>query len=181
MKLNRGKLVILVMVFLGCATGVLSISYHHGLSRRSIAWWGPEQIELIAQAPHVEAMRIFPAGSSDAPSGIVGYTGADRKIVDALPGVDHLRHGLLEDANFRWQDSTNSEQASGDSPISTAPVWAYALLFTDRDKQLWVLFDAEGTRLGRSDRDATLPIAEHSRGWQEFFREQFSAAGGRGR
>src|ERR1700693_5807397 len=38
--MHRGKLVILLMVVVGCAMGGISVAFHHWLARRAIAWWG---------------------------------------------------------------------------------------------------------------------------------------------
>src|SRR5947209_7818911 len=64
-NMHRGKLVILLMVVVGCAMGGMSIAFHHWLARRAIAWWGRANVELITEAPRVDAIRLRSAAASE--------------------------------------------------------------------------------------------------------------------
>ncbi|HEV2971663.1 MAG TPA: hypothetical protein VGY55_16925 [Pirellulales bacterium] len=164
--MHRGKLVILLMVLVGCAMGGLSIAYHHGLARRAIAWWGSDNVELIADAPRVAAVELRPASQADssetAAIGSRRYVISRRTDVANAEGIDHLRHELLDDRNFVWQASSAGE-----------PTWRFGLEFQNAGRSLIVAFDASGRLVGRSDGGEVLAIAPLVTGWRDFFAEQF--------
>lgn len=168
--MNRGKLVIALMVVIGVAMGAVTVVHHYLVSRRAIAWWGPAQATLIAAAPSVEAARIVGPDSGESASAreLGGLRLVDLHRLDGLPGIDHLRRGLVDDANFVWP----SDAGASDSGVkASAGDWAYAWIFTDNGRQLVVLFNADATRVGRVGSDRTLTITQPARGWQEFLSE----------
>jgi hypothetical protein len=168
--MHRGKLVILLMVLVGCAMGGLSIAYHHGLARRAIAWWGSDKVELITRAPQVAALELRPAGQADTSDAVaIGggrYGISQRRDVTNAEGIDHLRHELLDDRNFVWRASPADETA-----------WRYGLEFRDGERFLIVAFDAGGRIVGRSDGGEVLTVAPLVSGWHDFFAEQFNLSG----
>jgi hypothetical protein len=163
-----GKLVILLAVLAGLALGGLSVVYHHGLSRRAIDWWGADNIDLIANAPRVETLKLSRgerAGSDGVTVAGKRYHVVRQNVVTQWPGIDHVRHGLLEDVNFKWE---NQSPPFGDIE------WTYALAFLDGPRRLLVVFNRDGY-LARLDRKETLAIAPKATGWREFFAEQEQA------
>jgi hypothetical protein len=171
--MHRGKIVILLMVLIGCAMGGISVAFHHWLARRTIAWWGRDNVELITEAPRVDALRLAPATESDQGEtlaiGALRYRVVERKNVTGVMGLNHLRNSLLEDAHFHW-----------DEPRATnlIPKWAFALEFIAMPRRLTVLFDRDG-HVGRSDTAQILSITPIATGWSEFFAEQEVAGGNR--
>jgi hypothetical protein len=165
-----GKLVILLAALVGLTLGGLSVAYHHWLARRAIAWWGADNIELIAHAPRVEALQLSRGDGAEVDRvTIVGveYRIVRRNDVTQWPGIDHVRHGLLEDVNFNWENQP---------PPFDHIEWTSALEFIDGQRQLAVVFNRDGY-LGRSDGIETLAIAPKATGWREFFAEQEQAQG----
>ena len=96
----------------------------------------------------------------------VRYEIVERKDVAAAEGIDHVRHGLLDDGNFVW-----------DRHFADKPRWQFGLEFSDgppeRPQRLIVVFSIDDQRIRRSDSGATLAISPIATGWQEFFADQF--------
>ncbi len=163
----QGKTIILLAALVGLGLGALSVIYHHSLARQAIAWWGPAAMELIAYAPRVDALKVSPThGDANAEAESVTidsqrYRVERRQDVTKWPGIDHVRHGLLQDVNFNWD---NAPPRFGD--IS----WKYALEFNDGDRRLIVVFSPDGY-LGQSDQTNALTVAPKATGWREFFSE----------
>jgi hypothetical protein len=163
----QGKTIILLAATIGLGLGALSVVYHHSLGRRAIGWWGPADMELIAYAPRVNALTISPTqGDVNAEGESVTidsqkYRVERRQDVAQWPGIDHVRHGLLQDVNFNWD---------GKSRRSNDINWKYALEIIDGDRRLTVVFSQDGY-LGRSDQTDTLTVAPKATGWREFFSE----------
>jgi hypothetical protein len=171
--MDRGKLAILLMVTLACGLGLTSVVYHHWASHGVLAWWGGDMARLIADAPRVEALRLQTLDKTDsavtADKLVVDgrqYVVSQRKDVTAAIGLDHLRRGLLDDANFSWSAP----------PPASAPRWSDALVFSDGARQIVIVFDLTNRRLGRADSSTTLAIDQIATGWEEFFADQFPAA-----
>jgi len=170
--MDRSKLAILLMVLLACGLGLTSVVYHHWASHGVLAWWGGDMARLIADAPRVEALRLEPLEKPDsaatADTLVVDgrqYAVAQRKDVTTAIGLDHLRRGLLDDANFSWS-----------APSPATPVrWSDALVFSDGARRIVVVFDLTDRRLGRADASSSLAIDQIATGWEEFFADQFLA------
>jgi hypothetical protein len=164
--MHRGKLVILLMVVIGCAMGGISIAFHHWLARRAIAWWGRDNIGLITEAPRVNAIKLRQAGTSESGEVVTidgeRYQITERKDVGGAEGIDHLRHGLVEDGNFDWKKRLPGKP------------WQYGLEFQNGNQRLIVVFNLKEQCIGRSDSGATLPIAPVATGWSEYFAAQFT-------
>ena len=171
--MDRSKLAILLMVVLACGLGLTSVVYHHWASHGVLAWWGGDMARLIADAPRVEALRLQPSEKpdSDPTADRLDVNGrqfvvSQRKDVTTAIGLDHLRRGLLDDANFSWSAP----------PPASAPHWSDALVFSDGARRIVVVFDLTNRRLGRADSSTTLAIDQIATGWEEFFADQFPAA-----
>ncbi len=168
--MNQGRVIILGMLFLGCAVGGLSVWLHHEMSRRPLGWWSSDARELIQTAPRVDALRLAapPATGEDVLTiGSERYAVVSRiQNLQDVDGMSHLRDALLEDANFDWTAT----------PPAKPPQWQYGLELRDGGRRLTVVFDFNAGALGSTDSDRTLKIAKVAQGWQEFFAERFPAA-----
>ncbi|HKD37948.1 MAG TPA: hypothetical protein VKB78_14145 [Pirellulales bacterium] len=165
--MHRGKLVILLMVAVGCLLGGIAVAFHHWVARRAIAWWGRDDVALITEAPRVDALRLAPAMATiDGETVVISgerYRIVERKDVTAVEGINHLRNSLLVDAHFNWDQPPAA---------SARPAWAFAFEFIDGSKRLVVAFGHDN-HVGRSDSDQILTITPVATGWSEFFAEQF--------
>lgn len=103
------------MLALGMALAVFGVWYQWGQTRRCLAFYGSEAAHRIQVAPRVELWRLDPAGAAVRPE-------SDRCTdVSRARGLVHLRRGLVEDANFAWDETP--------APVRPAP--AIVLAFFD--------------------------------------------------
>lgn len=101
------------MLALGLALATFAVVWQWGQTRRCLSFYGSEAAHRIQSAPRVELWRLDPAGRIPPPE--------DARIdISQARGVVHLRHGLVEDANFAW-----------DARPGPGPAPAIALAFFD--------------------------------------------------
>ncbi len=102
----------LIVIALGAAA--FAVWFQWRQTRRCLAFYGPDVARAIQQAPRVELWRLAVA---PPPRGIVA---ASRVDVSHAPGIVHLRHGLVEDANFTWEPhgSARVDAAAWDGAIA---------------------------------------------------------------
>jgi len=104
------------MIALGVVLAAFASWYQWSQTRRCLAFYGGEAARRIQVAPRVELWRLEPAGPVERPEP------ARRSDISSSKGLVHLRHGLVEDANFTW-DLT---------PAPGRPAPTAALAFFDR-------------------------------------------------
>ena len=122
--MHRGKLVILLMIVVGCLFGVVAVAFHYFMARRAIAWWRHDDVALITEAPRVDALRLAPATAMDGETIAIGgerFRVVDRKDVTAAEGMNHLRNSLLVDAHFDWNGPPlTGADRHGNSPLNSS-------------------------------------------------------------
>lgn len=117
---HSGAGLVVSLLLLGVAAATLAIVFQRGQTRRCLAFYGPDVARRVASAPVVEAWWL---ASGDAE----GRLEPDARIdVSKAPGLVHLRRGLVEDANFRWD--ADAGPVAGELP---AERWDVALVFSD--------------------------------------------------
>jgi hypothetical protein len=133
--------IILVTVGLGVAMAGGAWWYRWQQSRRAAAFWG-EEVGLLTNAPNVEFVKF----GGDGEEKIAGRPVENSIDLSQKPGLIHLRFVFAEDVNFEW-DKQRRETVGDAAP------WAYALRFSEGDRQLVVLFPAEFDLLGKLEGD----------------------------
>lgn len=108
---------------LGLAVGLalFAVWFQWGQTRRCLAFFGPAAARRIQSAPRVELWSLR------ADDGIVRRIAS--RDVSRAAGLVHLRRGLVEDVNYRW-----------DLPAATPPtrrldsgIWDEAIAFRDEE------------------------------------------------
>ena len=117
---GSGARLVIGLLLLGITAGVVGIWYQRGQTQRCLAFYGPEAARMVTSAPVVEVWALAPA----AESGVL--VALERADVSQAPGLVHLRRGLVEDANFRWQGRPST--GAGRLPAES---WDRALVFAD--------------------------------------------------
>lgn len=102
------------MVALGVALAAFAVLWQWGQTRRCLSFYGSEAAHRIQSAPRVELWRLDPAARIPPPDDA-------RTDISQARGLVHLRHGLVEDANFAW-----------DVQPGPGPAPAFALAFFER-------------------------------------------------
>lgn len=110
-----GVWLVVGMLALGAALAVFAVWFQWGQTRRCLNFYGSEAAHRIQVAPRVELWRFDSDGQTSR------REPARRVDISTSKGLVHLRHGLVEDANFAWD--------SPPAPVGPAP--AVALAFFD--------------------------------------------------
>jgi hypothetical protein len=187
--MNRGKLVIVIILGVALFAAGFSTWYHYRGQHRAISFWAANTAVLIAEAPQV---RVFQLGESSAvseesgaadepgtppdgadaesqPPAVVEFGGLDWKVVSSKDarsarGGNNVRRALVIDTTFDWKGPPSEE----------APHWQYALAVNDGRYWATILFDFESRRvaLAGGKKTALLDPAANA-DFQQFFAEQF--------
>ena len=107
-----GAWVVAAMLGLGVALAVFALWFQWRQTRRCLAFYGSEAAHRIQVAPRVELWCANPAGVVTRPAP------EHRLDISTARGLVHLRHGLVEDANFAWGDA--APEAGDDPTIALA-------------------------------------------------------------
>lgn len=90
-----GTRLVLAMVGLAAALAGFAIWFQWRQTHRCLDFYGPTVARAIQTAARVEVWNLRASGDRVQAVG--------RRDVSRAAGLVHLRHGLVEDANFAWQ------------------------------------------------------------------------------
>ncbi len=183
MKTIKGSTLILTVLAVAIALAGFNVWYQRFLTHRTQLLWGNEVSILIAAAPHAQLLRLGPAAQAPEDDvNTVSIGGVSWPIVDSRvmasdippmgsPGFSNLRHSLRQDASYVWDERAESD----------APLWRYALRFSDKSKQgkqsAAVLFFSDCGRIGRTDgKSGGQLIARIADGLLKFAEQKFAEA-----
>lgn len=161
-----GTRLVLGLVLLALGLAVFAVWFQWGQTRRCLAFYGTVAARSIQVAPRVELWSL--AADRD------GVRATKRLDISRAAGLVHLRRGLIEDVNFRW-DANFRRPAGGDAAGGRLPTesWDEAIaFFTGEDATTAtavIAFDLDEpgsvTVVGRSGRITLGPIAPGLRKW----------------
>jgi hypothetical protein len=139
MRLRSGQWVILGMFGCALAAALFGMWFRYQSTRRSLEFWGAPAAVLIARAPQIEVLQFDPPleAAGPLPVDTLRTQAADSEVVAASPGMANVRHAFIDDSSFDW-----------DEPAAESPAWAYALVFSDGDRQAAILYDPAAGVLG---------------------------------
>jgi hypothetical protein len=177
--MNRGTVLILLMISAGVAAGVLKVLQQHRHMDQVLASLSPRVVRLVAEASQAEAIQIQPQAAEQSKSRsatlkIAGqiYQIVDRKSVVGAKGFADVRDRLVADESYNWPPSG----AEGGTLK-----WLYVLRFTDEDGHVDLAFSIPNQRhasiklLGDGPTLDAHPIAD---GLATFFAAQFEETAG---
>lgn len=155
-----GSRLVLGLVLLAIGLAVFAVWFQWGQTRRCLAFYGAVAARSIQAAPRVELWSL-----AAEPDGVRATTRLD---ISRAPGLVHLRRGLIEDVNFRWQGG--GDAASGRLPAES---WDEAIAFFAGEDATTatavIAFDLDEpgsvTVVGRRGRIVLGPIAPGLRKW----------------
>ncbi|HVX16100.1 MAG TPA: hypothetical protein VHC22_33250 [Pirellulales bacterium] len=131
-----GRYVLLAVFGLGLAGAGGGWWYQHSLQRHPLQLWGGDAARLILRANNAELCRLGRAVELVPPGAIVAEGEPYRvdKCVDAarIPGFLHLRHSLVNDYSFDWNDAD-----------TVGHDWGFALRFREGEQSATVLLSAD--------------------------------------
>lgn len=152
--MQRGKIVILVMVAVAIALASFAWWHRYQQGRRSLQLWGTQSAQLIRHARHVELLTLGTAPPRDGEESLeiegrqVGIV--KREDISATRGLVHARHVLIEDASFDW-DRTAAD-CGGD--------WSYALQFSEGKEKVTLALDLKCGRALLLEKQTDVRIIE---------------------
>lgn len=160
-----GTRLVLGLVFLALGLAGFAVWFQWGQTRRCLAFYGPAVARAIQAAPRVELWSL----AADR----AGVRATPRLEISRAAGLVHLRRGLLEDVNFRW-DATDGRLPPG--------AWDEAIAFFATAEASTpaavVAFDLDepgfATVVGRPGRIILGPIAPGLRKWISATKSGFS-------
>jgi hypothetical protein len=172
-----GTRLVLGLVLAGVGLALFAVWFQWGQTRRCLDFFGSAAARRIQAAPRVELWSL----AADGPA----VRAVRRLDVSRAPGLVHLRRGLIEDVNYRWEQA--GSQAAARLP---ADAWDHAIAFFDApggDLPVTVVaFDVDGpdgsgrqpaaTVVGRPGRVALGPLAPGLRQWIEATKTGFQPA-----
>jgi hypothetical protein len=153
--MNAGKWLIVGILTLALAAGVASWTLRYYRTDGVQAFWGKQTLDLIANAPEVDALRFQP----DQP--------AERRRATVAKGMLNMRYMLGSDFAYGWE-------RLGSEDIK-APRDAWGLEFRRGKESFQIRFNSNCTyaRDPGSAKDITLvPAAAES--LRSFFEERFA-------
>ena len=172
--LASGRNVALLMLALGVAAALFAGWFYFTLQRRPLAFWGPDVARQLLRARRVVAMQLVPraAGPREtADDETVIYAGqryevVGRRDVSEAPGFTHVRHSLLNDAAFSWDEPVDGNDAA----------YRYALRFEGEDGRATLLLDAQCRQVAVVETGRRAVIEPVSKPICDFLQEQFARA-----
>ena len=173
---GRGRLLVVGLLVLGLAAAATGIWFQWGQTRRCLAFYGPAAARRISVAPRVELWTLRPGAGP-------GRLAAVKRLdVSNARGIVHLRRGLVEDANVRWDDGAAATRLPDGA-------WDVALAFFDRPDAsaaatvLAIDFDEHGGSLTVVGRPGRIGLGRIERGlkrWLEATRQDSGHGSGPG-
>ena len=149
------------LVILGIALASFAIWFQRHQTRRCLELYGSSVARRIQTAPRVELWEPLP-GSDPGNTGGIGepaprFGAARRFDVSRARGLVHLRRGLVEDANFDWNNSGPSGPwdaalAFYDGPDDAEPAAVLAFDFDSAGGTLTLLGGGKPVGLGRLEK-----------------------------
>lgn len=111
---GAGRWLVIGLVGLAVAGAGFAVWFQWRQTRRCLGFYGPHVARSVQAAPRVELWELVAGPDGRIVRGRV-------QDVSVAPGLVHLRHGLVEDANFDW--------APADGSRLPASAWDVALAF----------------------------------------------------
>ena len=115
----KGSALVLGILLLAAGLGAFAVWFQWGQTRRCLAFLGPVAARRIQLAPQVELWMLAADGTT--------IRAIERLDVSQAPGLVHLRRGLSEDVNYRWEGPVS---AGAEPPLSPSS-WDVAFAFFD--------------------------------------------------
>jgi hypothetical protein len=173
--MNRGKILIFLMIAVGVAAGTLKIWKQHRHMDQVLANLSSDVVRLIAEAPRAELLRVkFVSNgeSSTAQETIEDdgylYEVVGRKDLIGVKGFPDVRDRLVDDKSY------NSWKVLLEPGPS---YWQYVLVFRDGDRQARLAFcitDGRRALIKLLDKGPYFAADPISDGLDSFFAAQFA-------
>ncbi|MCP4194514.1 MAG: hypothetical protein GY768_28235 [Planctomycetaceae bacterium] len=165
--MNRGKLLILIMLTAGLTAGIVAWWYQYQQGVRVLELWDAEMAFQIRMAPECQLLQLNQPGiESDEQIIIAGvpWGVGDRIEIGQARGIIHARQALISDASYNW---------NSDPPAH--PVWTEAIAFGSGPLQQTFALDLKQGVIRNLNQGNQGNLAPHvAAGLRKFLDEQWS-------
>lgn len=126
---QSGTKLVIALVGLALMLGAISWWYRYEAAHRASQFWGPAASRLIAES---EGLEVIALNSGEI---------EDRLDISKTRGQAHLRHALMSDRNYVW-----------DEPLEIRDMeWRWTLRFHEGEQQALIKFTEDLKTVGRVD------------------------------
>lgn len=149
-----GRLFILMILALAVVMGGFAVWVKYSQGRRTLELWGTRPTWLIRHASQVRHIQLGTAQHEGQPGLVVSPGKPPLAIVANLDvsqrkGVIHARYMLTVDMSYRWE-----------LPVTTDPLWTFALEFREGEEVVVLLFDTQGGTVQLAGSDKRVVMGE---------------------
>lgn len=137
--MQRGKLVILVILFLGTLAGIVSVWTHYRGGRRALDYFGQHDALLLRDSGSIQLVRLHPATAEQSTSANIWEIDGRQWIAERELDVTHragalyIRESLLHDSTYDWAAKPKDCEATT----------LFALVFQSGKDRLELILDIE--------------------------------------
>lgn len=165
--MNRGKLLILIMLTAGLTAGIVAWWHQYQQGVRVLELWDAEMAFQIRMAPECQLMRLSQPGiESNEQISIAGelWGVGDQVDIGKARGIVHARQALISDASYKW-----------DTVPPAQPVWTEAIRFGSGPLQQTFAFDLKQGVIRNVEHGNQANLAPHvTAGLRTFLDEQWA-------
>ena len=137
---DSGKKLVLLIAFVALLAGVGAWVYQYDATRKSTEFWGTILASLIARPAQVE-IRPFEPPISNTESLWKLESLGEPKDLSRVRGMVHLRHELVKDRNYLWDQPVDPEAVN----------WCWRLEFADEQYSGYIIWNEDFSILARVD------------------------------
>lgn len=135
---DSGKKLVMVLVSGALLLGSVSWWYRYEAAHRASQFWGATASRLIAESEGLEGMTFEPMGSEALSSLDWGSLG-EASDLSKVRGQAHLRHALLSDRNYVWDQPIDGE----------AQKWGWCFRFYEGQREVYVVLSEDLRMIGK--------------------------------
>jgi hypothetical protein len=163
---SAGKYVVVGIFGVALIAATAGLAYKYFASQQPIAMWGADGVRTIQSAPKVLLLNL---AATDSPTETTLQYGKQmlqvtgQQDISTAQGLIHHRHFLTEYVSYQNPPTAATERR----------LWTHALRFQDGAREVTVLFDLQGKRLGnlQTQREVEI-IPKIAENWQRFIERQ---------
>ncbi len=135
---NSGKKLVLILVAGALLLGSSSWWYRYVAAHRASQFWGSEASRLIAESEELEGMKFEPI-ATESLSLLDGGTVGEFADLSKARGQAHLRHALLSDRNYLWEEPIDPD----------AIEWGWCFRFHEGERDVHVVVSNDLKAIGK--------------------------------
>ena len=138
---RSGTKLVVVLTCLAIVAGITSWWYRYDAAHRATQFWGAAASTLIAHSDRVQVVELD-AEAREVPCATdLSADVENSNDLSSARGISHLRHALLSDGNYLWDQSIDG----------TMIRWRWRVRFASADQFADLLFADDLSAIGRCE------------------------------